>query len=292
MPASKRLLVIGGPTASGKTALAIKLAQEHQAEIFSADSRQLYKELNIGVAKPSAEELATVPHHFISSHSIHQPYSAGDYEKECLAALEAYFQQHDTAIMVGGTGLFINAVLYGLDEFPDIDPALREALGQRLEKEGLPALAAQLAQLDPKGAQQITLDNPRRVLRALEVCLTAGKPYSSFLGQQKPRSFSHQLYAIEWPREALYARINQRCDAMLAQGLLKEVQGLLPCQQLSACQTVGYREFFCYFNGLCSEAEAIAKFKQHSRNYAKRQITWFRKQPGIEWVGATAKNGL
>lgn len=275
------LLVVHGPTASGKTDAAIQLAQHFQAEILSADSRQFYKELNIGVAKPTSEQLQSAPHHFIDFLSIHDEYSAGHFERDAIALLDQYYKQHQVAILVGGSGLFIKAVTTGFDDFPEVPDAVRTELRERLNAEGLDALVEELKQLDPQHSQ-IALDNPRRVLRALEVCHVSGKPYSSFkIKSEANRPFRIIHLALDWERQALYARINKRCDDMLEQGLLDEVKSLLPHKRLNACQTVGYQEFFEHLDGKYSFEEAVDKFKQHTRNYAKRQITWLRKIPEV-----------
>lgn len=279
------LLVVLGPTASGKTALGIELARQHRTEILSADSRQFYREMNIGVAKPSDEELAAVPHHFVNSLSIYQQYSAGDFERDALALLEKLFQSHETVLMVGGSGLFIKAVTEGLDHFPEVDLKVRKELNARLSHEGLQSLSSQLAELDPASHQNIALDNPRRVMRALEVSLSSGKPYSYFKNQPKAeRPFQVRYTGIQWPREVLYQRINARCDQMLEAGLLDEVRALYPQRHVNALQTVGYTEFFDYLDGKHSYEEAASTFKQHTRNYAKRQMTWFGKMDGVEWL--------
>lgn len=278
------MLTVLGPTASGKTDLAIRLAQHYSAEIFSADSRQFYKELNIGVARPTEVELAAAVHHFIAHISIHGAYSSGDFEKEALELLGQYFEEHEVGVLVGGSGLFIKAVLEGLDYFPKVSEDLRARLNTRLESEGLEALVRELQALDPK-ANDIELDNPRRVLRALEVCLSSGKPYSSFKQQpKKQRPFHPVKIAINWDRQLLYDRINRRTELMFEQGLVDEVRSLLPHRNLNALNTVGYSEVFDYLDGHCSLEQAIDKVKQHTRNYAKRQLTWLRKQEDVLWV--------
>jgi tRNA dimethylallyltransferase len=285
MQKQPQLIVVMGPTASGKTAYAIDLAKKHNAEIFSADSRQFYAEMNIGVAKPSKEELATASHHFVGHISIHDEYTAGDFERDCLAKLNEYFETNQTAILVGGSGLFIKAVLEGLDHFPKVDEKIRAELNNRLENEGLDPLKDDLAKLDPISFSAIELDNPRRVVRALEVCLSSGKAYSKFKNQAKaPRNFEVKKVALQWDRELLYQRINKRVDAMIEAGLEKEAHSLYKFKHLNPLNTVGYTELFEYFDGKCSREFAIEKIKQHTRNYAKRQLTWLRKEEGVEIV--------
>ncbi|GAB2556573.1 tRNA (adenosine(37)-N6)-dimethylallyltransferase MiaA [Spirosoma aerophilum] len=281
----KTLLVIAGPTAVGKTALCVQLAKTLNTDVVSADSRQLYRELSIGTAKPSLEEMEGVRHHFIDSHSILDPVNAGRYERECLEVLNALFRTKDVVILSGGTGLYINAVCFGLDDMPAVDPALRERLFTRLQQEGLEKLQHELQQLDPVYAETADLQNPVRVTRALEVCLTTGEPYSSFRKRHTiERPFKSVLVALERPRDELYARIDARMDAMLASGLLDEVHTLEPYRQLPALQTVGYQEVFPYLDGLYDYDEMVRLLKRNSRRYAKRQLTWFRNQGNYQWV--------
>lgn len=275
----KTLLVIAGPTAVGKTALCVQLAKELQTDVVSADSRQLYRELSIGTAKPLPAEMDGVRHHFIDSHSITDPVNAGRYERECLALLSELFQKKDVVILSGGTGLYINAVCFGLDDMPPVEPALREQLFVRLQQEGLASLQSELRQLDPLYAQTADLQNPVRVTRALEVCLTTGQPYSLFRRQQTAeRPFRSVLVALERPRDELYARIDARMEAMLAAGLVDEVRSLLPYRHMPALQTVGYQEIFPYLDGTYDYEEMVRLLKRNSRRYAKRQLTWFRNQ--------------
>ncbi|QMW03528.1 tRNA (adenosine(37)-N6)-dimethylallyltransferase MiaA [Spirosoma foliorum] len=281
----KTLLVIAGPTAVGKTALCVQLAKTLQTDVVSADSRQLYRELSIGTAKPTPEEMGGVRHHFINSHSIVDPVNAGRYERECLALLNELFQETDVVILSGGTGLYINAVCFGLDDIPSVEPALREHLFNRLQQEGLAVLQEELRELDPVYAQTADLQNPIRVTRALEVCLTTGLPYSSFRRQQPTeRPFRSVLIALERPREELYTRIDTRMDAMLAAGLIDEVASLVPYRHLPALQTVGYQEVFPYLDGQYDYEEMVRLLKRNSRRYAKRQLTWFRNQGNYQWV--------
>ncbi|UFH56009.1 tRNA (adenosine(37)-N6)-dimethylallyltransferase MiaA [Spirosoma sp. KNUC1025] len=282
----KTLLVVAGPTAVGKTALCVQLAQRLQTDVVSADSRQLYRELTIGTAKPSRAEMGGVRHHFIDSHSILDPVNAGRYERECLALLDELFQKQDVVILSGGTGLYINAVCFGLDDIPAVEPALREHLFVRLQQEGLTVLQHELRQLDPDYALSADLQNPVRVTRALEVCLASGRPYSSFRRQHTAqRPFRPVLVSLERPRDELYVRIDARMDAMLAAGLVDEVRSLLPYRHLAALQTVGYQEVFPYLGGEYDYEEMVRLLKRNSRRYAKRQMTWFRNQSNYQWFG-------
>jgi tRNA dimethylallyltransferase len=281
----KQLIVVGGATASGKTAFATRLAQHFQTEIISADSRQFYREMSIGTAKPTASELAQAPHHFINNLSIHQNYSVGDFEQEALAVLGQIFEKHDVAIMVGGTGLYLKAVCEGLDKFPDTPLSIRQEFEAIFENQGIEMLQQQLQNVDPQYFTQVDSNNPARLIRALSVWKTTGQPYSSFLNLEKePRFFNPIYLALDLPRPVLYDRINRRVDAMMTEGLLAEAENLYPHRHLQALQTVGYAELFDYFDGKCTLDEAIDKIKQHSRNYAKRQITWFRKDAHWRWV--------
>lgn len=284
---NKYLIVIAGPTAIGKTSLAIKAAQHFSTEIISADSRQFYKELNIGVARPSIEELNTVPHHFIANISIHQNYTAADFEKEALLKLEQLFQKHKTVVLAGGSGLFINALLNGLDNLPK-DEKLREKLNNRLQKEGITPLAQELKKLDEEEYNSIDSNNPRRVIRSLEICLLSGKKASELKKQNTlPRNFTPIKIALNTDREVLYDRINKRVDLMLNEGMEKEVKSLLPLKHLNALQTVGYKELFEHYDGKTSFNKAVELVKQHTRNYAKRQLTWFRKDKDYTWFEPT-----
>ncbi len=280
MDKNKKLIVIGGPTASGKTALAVKLALELGAEVFSADSRQIYQELNIGVARPTEEEMQGIPHHFINCVSIHEDYSVGRYEADLLGALDTYYQSHDTAILVGGTGLYLKAITHGIDSFPDIPEAINAQLQAEWETSGLDPLTEELLQKDPATHATLDLQNPRRVLRALAVIRATGQPFSAFKsGENKERPFSIDYHIIQPDRDQLYDRINRRVDNMMELGLLEEARALYPFRHLKALETVGYSELFDYFDGTCTLQEAIDKIKQHTRNYAKRQTTWFRRYP-------------
>ena len=281
----KVLLAVVGPTAIGKTALGIQLAKYFDTEILSADSRQFFKEMEIGTAVPSQEELAQVPHHFIQHKSIFDPYSVGDFEKEAIDFLNELFQQKDTVIMVGGSGLYVDAVVNGLDEFPEVDPSIRAELNQELDKNGLSSLQEELKLKDPSYYKIVDLENPHRLIRALEVCRASGKPYSSFLNQPRPKRPFKTLYiGLEAPREVIYERINQRVDLMMEKGLLDEAQQLYPNQKLNALQTVGYKELFEYLDGHCTLESAVSEIKKNTRRFAKRQLTWLRKNNDILWV--------
>ncbi|MDM1495705.1 tRNA (adenosine(37)-N6)-dimethylallyltransferase MiaA [Myroides odoratimimus] len=278
------LIVVIGPTAIGKTALGIKLAQHFNTNIISCDSRQFYKEMAIGTAVPSKEELAAAPHHFIQNISIHDTYSVGDFEREALAKLDELFTDNPVQVMVGGSGLFVNAILNGLDDFPDVDPSVREQLNQDLAEKGLPYLQNMLKELDPIHYEKVAIDNPQRVTRALEICIGTGKPYSSFLNiKQHTRNFTPIVIGLEADREKMYERINKRVDIMLDNGLLKEAQELYPYRNNNALQTVGYRELFAYFDNEFTLEFAIEEIKKNTRRFAKRQITWFKRTPDVMW---------
>jgi tRNA dimethylallyltransferase len=275
---TKRLLVIGGATATGKTALAIRLAQYCGTEILSADSRQFYREMSIGTAKPGQAELAAVRHHFIDSLSVADDFSVGVFEHEALRILEKLFLEKNTAVLAGGSGLFIRAVCEGLDAFPDISPETKRQVAAGEQAGGLAWLQAELARRDPAYFQVVDKQNPARLQRALEVCWESGLPYSGFLRNDKSgRAFKPVYILLELPRPELYARIETRVDAMIAAGFEAEARALLPWRNRPALRTVGYEEWFDFFDGKMSRDEAIGKIKQHTRNYAKRQATWFRK---------------
>lgn len=275
----KKLLVIGGATASGKTALAIRLAQYFGTEILSADSRQFYREMSIGTAKPNEQELAAAKHHFIDFLSVAENFSVGDFERDALARLDKIFQEKELAILVGGSGLYLRAVCEGLDKFPDISSDTKKKVEIGEQTGGLLWLQKELARLDPQHFARVDQQNPARLRRALEVCLETGQSYSSFLGQgsRQSRGFQPIYIYLDWPRPELYARIEARVDQMIQDGLEEEARGLLPFRDRAPLRTVGYEEFFDYFDGNLSLAETIDKIKQHSRNYAKRQVTWFSK---------------
>jgi tRNA dimethylallyltransferase len=279
------LIVIAGPTASGKTALSIEVARHFYADIISCDARQFYREMSIGTAKPSAEELAAAKHHFIDTHSIEDNYSAGDYEKDVLAFLENYFKERKIAIMVGGSGLFMRVVCEGVDSYPEVSENIRLELKEQFEKEGIEPLQEELLKSDPDYYAKVDLNNPHRIIRALEVCRTSNLPFSSFQGKEREeRPFQVLKFALDWNREILYDRINRRVDKMIEEGLEAEALELYPKKHLNALQTVGYQEFFDFFDGKMSRAEAIEKIKQHSRNYAKRQVTWLKREKDIIWI--------
>ncbi len=285
--ADKVLKVLEGPTAVGKTALAIEWAKRYGTEIVSADSRQFYRELNIGVARPSMQELAEVPHHFIACKSVEEYYSVSRYEEEALALLEKLFARYDTVIMAGGSGLYVNAVCHGIDELPDPSPALRQQLKDLLRENGIECLQQKLKELDPVFYEKIDLQNSVRLRRALEVCLTTGKPYSSLrTNPRKQRPFVIERYVLDRPKEDLYRRINLRVDLMMQNGLPDEARALYPHRTLNALQTVGYRELFDYFDGKISLEQAVTDIKTHTRRYAKRQLTWLRAQENITWLQA------
>ena len=278
----KTLLCILGPTAVGKTATAIKLAQALNTEIISADSRQFFKEISIGTAKPSDKELTQAKHHFIGHLSIHQPYSAGDFERDALLKLDELFKQHDVVIAVGGSGLYVKALIDGLDDMPKADENLRDELNQLYAAQGIEPLQQQLLLLNPDVYNQTEILNPQRVMRAIEIALAIKNGFVPNTKKHK-RNFNVIKVVIDLPREVLYDRINKRVDVMMQQGLLNEAQSMLPHRDNYALQTVGYKELFEYFDGLYSLEKAVDLIKQHTRNYAKRQITWFKKEAPDFW---------
>lgn len=278
------LITVVGPTAIGKTALAIDIAKHFNCEIISCDSRQFYQEMSIGTAVPSTEELAAAPHHFIQDKSIFHPYSVGDFERDALLKLDQLFTQNPIQVMVGGSGLFVNAVLNGLDEFPEINPEVRENLNRQLEEQGLESLQDLLLELDPIHYKKVALQNPQRLIRALEVCIGSGQPYSSFLKQKEnTRNFTPIIIGLEADRQLMYSRINRRVELMMEQGLVEEARNLYPHQSLNALQTVGYRELFAHFNGEISLEFAQEEIQKNTRRFAKRQLTWFKKLEGVNW---------
>ncbi len=280
----KTLIVIVGPTAIGKTALAIELAQLYKTEIISADARQFFKEMNIGTAKPSEVELAAASHYFINSHSVTEFFSTGDFEVAALAVLEKLFENHDVVIMVGGSGLYINAVCNGLDEMPDIDLNIREQLNQQFLTEGIEPIRKQLAALDPEYFEKVDQSNPQRMIRGLEVVLSTGEKLSSFqTSSKKERPFNIIKVGLNTDREQLYQKINQRVDLMIENGLIEEVKSLSHYQHLNALKTVGYSEIFDYLNCEIDLTTAVDKVKQNTRRFAKRQLTWFRKDTATTW---------
>ncbi|WP_105474817.1 tRNA (adenosine(37)-N6)-dimethylallyltransferase MiaA [Jejuia pallidilutea] len=281
---NKYLISIVGPTAIGKTALSIKLAQYFNTEIISADSRQFFKEMQIGTAAPTKTELATVKHHFIHHKSIKDNYNVGSFEKDGINCLNSLFKTYNVVIMVGGSGLYVDAVTKGLDHFPDVDKSIRTQLNSDLKLKGLDYLQQQLKQLDIESYNNIAIDNPHRVIRALEICIGTGKPYASFLNKAKQeRSFNTITVGLNANRDIIYSRINQRVDIMLEEGLLNEVKSLKEYKHLNALNTVGYKELFNYLDGEWSLEFAISEIKKNTRRFAKRQLTWFKKTEDIIW---------
>jgi len=280
----KRLLVVVGPTGSGKTDLSIRLALHYGVPILSTDSRQVYRGMPIGTAQPSVDQLQAVEHHFIASHDLTDNLNCGEYEVQALARLEELFADHDWVVAVGGSGLYVRALCEGMDDLPQADEPLRRELEHRLAEEGLGALAEELRELDPEYCRTADLNNPARVMRALEVCLQTHMPYSrQRTGERRPRPFEIVKIGIDLPRDVLYDRINRRVDRMLADGLEAEARALYPYRELNALKTVGYREFFDYFDGRIGYDEAVELIKRNSRRYAKRQLTWFRRDSEIRW---------
>jgi len=288
----KWLVALHGPTASGKTSLAVELARAFQTHILSADSRQFYRELHIGVARPTVAELVSVPHHFIAFRSIHEPYSAGQFGEEAVRLLHELFAHSDVVITTGGSGLYLKALIHGLDDLPS-DPLVRADLQQILDKQGINVLLQELALRDAEYFETVDLNNPHRVIRALEVCRISGQPYSSFrTGKSVERPFSVLQPAITGSREWLYHRINARVEQMVHDGLEAEARALYPFRHLDSLRTVGYTEWFDHMEGKLSHQETIDAIARHTRNYAKRQLTWYRKQSGVHWFDAELSNDL
>ncbi|MAO10063.1 MAG: tRNA (adenosine(37)-N6)-dimethylallyltransferase MiaA [Flavobacteriaceae bacterium] len=282
------LICVVGPTAIGKTKLAIELAQAFNTQIISADSRQFFKEMSIGTAVPSAKELAAAPHHFIQNKTIFEPYSVGDFETEALQLLDKLFTENDVVIMVGGSGLYVDAVTKGLNDFPKISKQTREGLNSELDEKGLESLQKELKDKDPLYFSKVDIQNPHRIIRALEVIRTSGKPYSSFLNQKKKeRTFKTIYVGLTAERQIIYDRINKRVDIMMEAGLFKEVAELVPHKNLNALQTVGYRELFDHLEGNSTLEEAVSEIKKNTRRFAKRQNTWFKKNESIMWFDYT-----
>ena len=284
------LVIIVGPTAIGKTALSIKLAQYFGCDILSCDSRQFFKELKIGTAVPNEDELIAAKHHFIQNKSIFEHYTVGDFEKEAIAKLDELFQSNNIQIVVGGSGLYVNAILQGFDDFPDIPNEIRENVRNQYEEKGLPFLQQKLQELDLNYYSTLskenpqTLQNPQRMMRFVEVCLASNLPYSSFLNQKKmQRNFIPIVIGLEAEREIMYDRINQRVDIMMNEGLLKEAKSVYPDKELNALQTVGYRELFDYFDGKTTLDFAVDQIKMNTRRFAKRQLTWFKRNEDTIW---------
>ena len=278
------LIVVVGPTAIGKTALSIKIANHFKSDIISADSRQFYKEMRIGTAVPEPDELNAAKHHFIQNRSIFEDYNVGDFEVDALKCLQSLFREHNIQIMVGGSGLYVNAVVNGLDNFPKVDGEIRKELNEKLASEGLESLQNQLKELDETSYHEIAIDNSQRLIRALEICIGTNQPYSSFkTNSKKERDFETIKIGLTADREIIYERINRRVDLMVQNGLIEEAKALLPHKSLNALQTVGYRELFEYFEGDIDKEFAISEIKKNTRRFAKRQLTWFRKDEDINW---------
>ena len=281
----KTLIVIAGPTASGKTACSIELAKALNTVILSADSRQFYKEMSIGTAAPTEDELSQAQHYFVHHISIEDKYDVADYERDALQLLEELLKIHDAVIMTGGSGLFIDAVCNGIDVMPDVAPDIREKVQKMLDNGGLKALQDEVQRLDPEYFALVDQQNPRRLQRALEVCYQTGQPFSSFRkGNATQRDFAIKKYALLWDRQQLISRIDRRVDLMMKQGLLEEAKALYPKRHLNALNTVGYKELFTYFDGKCTLEEAVEQIKIHTRQYAKRQMTWLRKGTSYHWI--------
>lgn len=284
MTNTKHLVVIAGPTGSGKTDLSIRVARYYHCPIISTDSRQFYRGIPIGTAQPTAEELQMAEHHFIADRELKDDFNSGAYETEALSRLEELFQKHDIVVAVGGSGLYIKALCEGMDDLPEVDPRLREELNSRCKAEGVEALAEELRRLDPDFYEVVDRKNPARVVRALEVCISTGKTYSSLRsGVKRQRPFNIIKIAVNMDREVLYERIDLRVDKMVQAGLYDEALKVYPLRELNALQTVGYREWFDHFDGKISREEAIELIKRNSRRYAKRQLTWFRADKDFEW---------
>ncbi len=275
---NKKIICVSGSTAVGKTAFAIEQAQKHHTEIISFDSRQIYKELNIGVARPSNEELQAITHHFIANKSIQESFTVNDYEKEVLVLIQKIFEEKDTIIMCGGTGLYLNAIRFGLDEMPEISNEIRTKVDAEIASQPIEIIQEKIEKIDPESYNSMDIFNPRRLQRVLEVFYATGKKWSNFKSfEPKKRPFEIENIVLNRKREELYNRIDQRVDQMIEMGLEGEVKGLLPYFHLNALNTVGYKEWLPFFENEASKEEVIDKIKQHSRNYAKRQITWFKK---------------
>lgn len=285
---TKTLISIVGPTAIGKTSLSVLLAKHFNTEIISADSRQFYKEMNIGTAVPSEDELKAAPHHFIQHKSIKEKYSVGDFEKDAIETINQIHKYNPVVVMVGGSGLYVDAVTKGLDDFPKIEASIRENLNQQLKNKGLESLQNQLKELDGRSYDNIAIENPHRVIRALEICIGTGKPFSYFLtNKNKAREFKTIIIGLDAERELIYNRINQRVDIMIDNGLINEAKRLYRYRDLNALNTVGYKELFEFFDGNISLDFAISEIKKNTRRFAKRQLTWFRKNKEINWFDYT-----
>ena len=280
----KTLIVVIGPTAIGKTALAIQLANHFKCDIISCDSRQFFREMTIGTAVPDKSELDSAAHHFIHNKSIFDHYTVGDFEKEAIAKLDELFLENDYAILVGGSGLYVDAVLKGFDDFPDVDESIRMAIAKEYDLNGIAYLQRELQNLDPEYYKIVDVENPQRMMRALEICKSTGKPYSTFLNKKKiTRNFTPVVIGLEADRPILYGRINHRVDLMMDAGLLAEAESLYPHKNLNALQTVGYRELFSYFAGDFTLDFAVSEIKKNTRRFAKRQLTWFKRTENAKW---------
>lgn len=293
MKKNKYLISIVGPTAIGKTALSIELAKHFSTDIISADSRQFFKEMSIGTAKPAAEEMQNIKHHFIDSHSISEDYNVGKFEAEAIDLLDNLFTKKDVIIMVGGSGLYIDAVCKGFDELPEAKPEIRNKISTLLATKGIESLQKLLKELDPVYYQQVDLMNPQRLSRALEVCMSTGKPYSDLrAGKVKQRNFRTIKIGLNTVREIMYNNINKRVDKMMEQGLLDEVKKLINYKNKNALQTVGYKELFDYIENKTTLNAAVELIKQHTRNFAKRQLTWFKRDEEIQWFEPNEKEKI
>ena len=289
----KTLIVIAGATGSGKTDLSINIALHYHAPIISTDSRQFYRGIPIGTAQPDAEQLQAVEHHFIASHDLEQDFNCGAYEQEALAKSEELFEQHDTVVAVGGSGLYIKALCEGMDDLPEVAPELRNSLAEELKSVGIDAMAEKLRELDPVFYEVVDRKNPARVLRALEVCIATGQPYSSLrTGEKRERPFGIVKIATDMDRAILYERIDRRVDIMIEQGLEQEARSVYHLRKLNSLQTVGYREMFDYFDGTITREESIELIKRNSRRYAKRQLTWFRRDEEFAWFHPAEKEKI
>lgn len=280
-----KLIVVAGPTASGKTSYSIQLAQKLGTVILSADSRQFYKEMSIGTAAPTEDELRQVKHYFVHHISIEDKYDVADYERDAISLLNQLFKQYESVILTGGSGLFIDAVCNGIDPMPDVEPEIREKVENLLREGGLKAMQEEVQRLDPEYFALVDQQNPRRLQRCLEICYQTGNTFTSFRQRQTvQRDFEIEKYALLWNREELIRRIDLRVDLMMQQGLLDEARSLYPKRQLNALNTVGYKELFDYFDGRCTLKEAVEQIKIHTRQYAKRQMTWLRKDNSYHWI--------
>lgn len=293
MSTKRQLIVVVGPTASGKTDLSIALARHYNAPIISTDSRQVYKGLPIGTAYPSDEQLQAVEHHFIAELELTEEFNCGEYEQRALERLETLFETYDTVVAVGGSGLYVRALCDGMDNLPQADAQLRESLMARLQSDGVEPLAEQLKQLDPEYYEVVDRQNPARVMRALEVCITSGCKYSELRkGERKERDFKIVKVGVTMPREQLYDRVNRRVDLMIDAGLEAEARAVLPYRHCNSLKTVGYSEMFDYFDGEITLEQAVELIKRNTRHYAKRQLTWFRRDADVEWFNPTDKEQI